>query len=405
MVTQVSSILEMIRNAPPLSMKEESMGSIAKKILSSLASSSPLEKQAAAHAISLELQNEASKLQDLQKSFCTILSTPNWKDALLGAHQDEKIDLHAIPLKYSNNLDRPLDLSERSLFFSSAVFSASIGSTFATNKPNRLDDQEHPILDAVYGCSCFDSRGRFDGYALALGDGAGGHFGDTAQDQRIARASHFATKACARLLSAYHHPQTLQQELNALLKHIEKEIQYKAPCESTTLVACRAFPTSQGFRIVGFNVGDCLLMAWNPLTRTAHPLLDSHVSEAGTALLPEAYRSFELQTVDTELPEGSLLFLMSDGIHDTLPHAQEEKTYPNGLQYRIRTLTQLETILGSLPSNAPSELYLRTLIQKTFAGTETLRQQQTSPAIQIGDDFSIIQCHLIKPRSEGCKIS
>ena len=159
-------------------------------------------------------------------------------------------------------------------------------------------------------------------------------------------------------------------------------------------MACRAFPTDKGFRIVGFNVGDGMMVAWHPQIKTAYQLFSANATEARTAFLPDAYRPFEIQMIDILLPKGSLLFLLSDGIHDRLAFREEEKNYPNELHYRIRSLTKLESILGDIPAQSPIDAYMNAIIQTCMTAAEKERKKNHLKNIQMGDDLSILQCYL-----------
>jgi hypothetical protein len=355
---------------------------------------STVERWALIQKIDREFSQKTSEPQQValfKKALC-LSSTEGWKNHLLETQYEVKIDLSHQFLQYSNSLKNPLKIKNRLLFFSNQQICSAIGSSFATNKPERLDKTGHHILDSLFACNCPEVNGS--GFALALADGAGGHLGDLNQDERIARASHLGTKTSARIFSAYRTPEELFNQLPAIVTLIAAEIKRQTEGEGTTLVACRAFPVDTGFRVVGFNIGDGMLIAWHPSTKTVYPLFSAHVSEAGTAFLPDAYRPFEVQTIDIFLPTGSLLFLMSDGIHDHLAFTEEERKYPNNLSYRIRTLTNLESVLGGISPKAPLDVYLKTIVQSCMTAAENERKQKNKPDIQMGDDLSILQCYL-----------
>jgi len=335
--------------------------------------------------------------QSFKDALHKILHCPNWKDALLQSHRGSPIDLHFSPLNYSNALDLPITSSRFVSKTGPQEIAALYGSTFATNKPHRLNSVGHQLLDAAYGSVCYDANRCFTGFALALGDGGGGHFGDDQQDRRVARAAHFGAKACVRLLSLYTHPAALDTTI--LRQHIEdikEEVRRKGKGESTTLVACRAFPVSDGFEVIGFNIGDTMLSAWHPDTQTFRNLLPAIVTEAGTALLPDACRPFEIQFFNALVPSGAVLFLMSDGIHDMLPHTENTAEYSNGLQYRMRRLQEEEMsrLLFSIDASRPTVAYLQTIVEESVRKIEGIRQESTIPDVQIGDDALVLGCRL-----------
>lgn len=315
----------------------------------------------------------------------------NWKDNILGVEKKNVLDIHNYFLSYNNSLEYPIFFDNRFSLFKEKDTFAIIGSTFATNKSYRLDSKGHHILDSIYSSICFRSN-KFNGYALALGDGAGGHFGEEKQDATIARASHFATKASVRLLSAYLDPDLLAKDLLDVVNLVAEEISQKAFFEGSTLVACRLFLQEDNFRLIGFNIGDSLLLGFNPINKTTYNLLPSNVTEAGTAIIPTAYKSFEIHTIDCILPFDTILFLLSDGVHDELKYEEEKKIYPNKLEYKTHKILSLESLLKEIPINAPVEAYVKKIVDSaiTSINQKRLKALESKDQIQIGDDVAIL---------------
>ena len=379
--------------------KEIPLSNIVDSCLRLVDAKSPLERWSIVRAFNKEFSKKTAdleKVKALKKGLCEASKTSNWKGALLGALSDSVVDVRHLYLQYSNAWDLPLKTEERVKFFPGLRIQAACGSTFATNIQKCLNEKGNYLLDAVYGCVCMD-QGFFNGYALAVGDGAGGHLGDDQQDIMIARAAHFAVKGGVRFLSAYHQPDKLANDLVLIIDALKHEVLSKSRGEDTTVACCRAFPVEDGFRIVGFNIGDNMVVAWDPATKRSYNLLPSRCSKAGTALFPSSFRAFEVEIVDTIIPDGCLLYLMTDGAHDTLPHIEEENVYPNELGYTVRTLDRLNDILGDIPANSNPELFLQMMVREAYDGAERLRQQgQANANTRIGDDLSLIQCHLKK---------
>lgn len=286
-------------------------------------------------------------------------------------------------------------MDNRVHFQDSFPIKTAFGSTFATNKLHRIDAKGDHILDATYGGLCPDQ-----GYALAIGDGSGGHFGDEHQDKRIWRAAHFASKACVRFLAAYSSPDQLKADFNKIIDAIKKEVQRKAVGESTTLACCRTFPMKEGSQVVGLNIGDNMVIAWDPKTNKLTNLLPSRCSEVGTALIPGPCKPFEIEVLDVLVPHGTRIMFMTDGMYDTLPYVEEGKTYPNGLSYKVRALK--EDLFEGLHEDQ-SNPELKRLMERCFEGAEQQRLAQKEPNVQIGDDLSVILCRVesLKTLSNG----
>ena len=396
----VTSIRQYCQGNAPVSQQE-----LAKATLLALTTLSPAEKWAVIQKISREFTHETantSYVTLLKQALCLpshkeSTKIPPWKETLLGTKLQVHLNVHHHFLKYSNSLNLALDSTLRTQCFQAGKISALIGSTFATNKPNHLNNQGHTILDALFAVTLpspkkHKSKSSDTGVeeiVLALADGAGGHFGDSTQDTRIAQASYTAVKTCSRLFSAYQSPELLLKDLPSLITIIGKEIQQKALGEGATLTGCRTFREGTGFRVIGVNVGDGLLFGWHPESQIVYSLLPAHASEVGPAYLPTACRSFEIHTVDALLPNGTHLFLMSDGLHDHLPFQEEQKTYTNGLTYRARTLTDVKEDLGSIPLHSPPQAYPQVLVKRCFQRAEQERNgyhtPQTQPNIQMGE--------------------
>ncbi|MGR3974009.1 MAG: protein phosphatase 2C domain-containing protein [Candidatus Rhabdochlamydia sp.] len=362
----------------------------------------PLDRRAAVQSLALELiQFKSLDNLDALKKKLLPSSQPHWKAALLNVNLTTTLNLHEVNIEYSNRMNLPLGL-ERVKVIRDQELSTVFASTFATNQEHRINDEGNTLLDAVFAASCVNAQGSFSGFALALSDGAGGHFGDHQQDKRISKAAHIATKLAVQLMSAYHQPEMLIADFPALIWQVSQAIQDKAQGEGATLVACRVFPTSRGFRVIGINIGDNMLVSWDPTTQLFSQLFASHATEVGTAFLPNVYRPFEVQKIDQTLPNKSLLFLMSDGVHDTLPFEEREGVYPNGLKYSIRSLTGMETLFKSVDPTTSTMTYLDALTGKSLQGAERLRQERLNQVNScIGDDFSLLECRLVNPQSNG----
>lgn len=316
-----------------------------------------------------------------------------WKNRFLDTNYEKVVDFSHFPLNFNNDLNISLHANGRLHSYTSPQICAAIGSCFATNNPALQKKDGHHVLDSLFACRCQGKYGP--DFTLALADGAGGHFGDVHQDQRIALASHLGTKTAARIFSAYSSPEELYEALPKIVTSIALEIRRKAKGEGTTLLACRAFSMEEGYRVIGFNLGDCMLMGWHPETKAVYSLCSSHATEMGTAFFPDAYRAFEVQKIDVLLPKGTVLFLMSDGIHDDLPHTEEEKKYPNELGYRSRVLTNFGAIFDRLPQDLSSpDDYVHAVIQASLSYAEVERLKPHDPDFRMGDDISILQCIL-----------
>jgi len=339
--------------------------------------------------------------------FPSLPQTKEGKKALPQQNARQIVHIRSPYITYNNSLQEPIKETRFSLQ-SSAYVASLVGSTFFTNKEEYLNARGHTLLDAAYGMSYLNTQGEFKGFSLGLGDGAGGHFGDSFQDEKIARAAYTNSKWAARFLGAYDTPDQLKEEMVELLpllkqRVIDRGIGAEKMGESSTLLACRLFHSEASFRCIGFNIGDGLAFSWDPQAQTIHSLLPSSVTEAGTALFPEPYNSFEIATIDTTLSEGAYLFLLSDGVHDLLPHLEEAGVYPNGLKYRTRELHKIKELFSNVESGASPSFYLKILRDALLERAETTRQSacKSQERGQWGDDALAIGCMLAASAPEN----
>ena len=376
----------------PVSSDNEEAGKVAKMVISNTRNMPQESKMEVLQILNDSMkQNKSTRSELLCKKICDLTKSDNWKNGIIGSFCEDILTIRHRFISYSNNINIPIT-KERFGFLKNKEAALYFGSTFATNKEHRLDEEGNHLLDAVYSARCYDRSGAFTGFALALADGAGGHFGDDTQDKNIAKTAYFATKSCVRFFSSYHQSEEFKQELPSIILSIKNQVQQKG-IEGSTLISCRAFLERNGFRIIGFNIGDCMMIAWDPQSQKLYDLLPSHVSEAGTAIFPVNYRDFEVHKVDQTIPAGSLIFLLSDGVHDLLSFSEKEETYPNGLTYRTRHLNDIDQLFKDIDKKAHAEVYIKKIIKQVIQNIEELRKN-VKEETQIGDDVSIIGCHL-----------
>ena len=149
-----------------------------------------------------------NKINELKYIICLNGHYDNWKDALFGIKSSRLQKNYFSEIQPDIDAVNPLCLNELQFKQKLSANSYSvIGSSFKTNKLSILGDskEQHAkpkimhCLDALYLTENHDSHNNICGFTLALGDGAGGHFGDAEQDKQIARAAYFGSKHAVRL--------------------------------------------------------------------------------------------------------------------------------------------------------------------------------------------------------------
>ena len=286
-----------------------------------------------------------------------------------------------------------------------------VGSTFTSNKPQyNKPGQDSHVLDATCIAQHLNEQGEVDGVIMALGDGCGGHFADAHQDKTIARSAHFASKHAVRVLSTFKHPDDLINHLGEIVAAIKLEVTQKSPLENTTLLCCRTFLHADGLRVVGFNIGDGLLAAWDVEQKKIRTLSPSVVTEYGVAQFPSVYKKHEVHAIDLIIPQTHQLFIMSDGMVDGLPTYQQDKVYPNNIKYRE---TYIDHNKFKFKREVSSQEQVEFLVMQVIQKMEDHRTQQllgSSEMNQFGDDIAIagVDLSVITARLKsdpGCVLS
>jgi hypothetical protein len=264
---------------------------------------------------------------------------------------DNKISLHhavcaynlsaADPVNKISKADR-LTTMEKSSYRGSQF--TAMGSTFFTNNQTRItesfkDNKPIPthVLDAAYtailpnGDAC-----------IAIGDGCGGHKEDP-QDEAIAYMAHAATKAAVQELAPYSSGSKLNEDIanRRVVERIKAltiqkfETKYNGKfkdryaTEATTLACARTFQHTvteklNVIKVVGFSVGDSLLVAWSPSKKEFTTLcasrnkLDWDMREE-VAMFPKRFGDKELQPFTAFLELDAVIIGLTDCVKDHIP--------------------------------------------------------------------------------------
>jgi hypothetical protein len=315
----------------------------------------------------------ANKVNELKKS---LGKGNNWKDALLAVDCEKLQDRKFALISY----DADASKSYKSTFENALcqnTFSI-IGSCFKTNVQRHLANNQGKghCLDALYVTRSKENHSM----TFALGDGAGGHFGDDVQDKSIARAAHFATKAAVRFLNTITTPEGFMQNYKWFVKAIAQEVQTKVKHEGTTLVVGRTFFTQNQYRCVGFTIGDSLCFAWDPIAKQCISVAPAHVISQGSAAFPTIYKDHEVHIFDVILPPGCILFAISDGIYDHLPCIQQAKKYPDDIDFTETMLDGnfITQLFHEVPVDAQPAIYADALNKSVMEKMEQLRLQKVA---------------------------
>lgn len=304
-------------------------------------------------------------------------------------------DHHDIHIKPHVDLSVPIQLNDTTRFVlrpsaNPLHMTAVMGSTY-TSSQKKHHDELH--LDAIY-CDYLHDNQRVTDVVVAVGDGCGGHI-TPEEDIMIALATHHATQHAASTLAQFNiTSQTLIETAQAISKdatqHILSETQRRNPNivpGSTTLAAAKVTLADQRFIFTGFNIGDCLIAAYNPHTRELFSLLNARQSHGmgglGTASIASRTNRYEIVTYSQEIPEDCILLVMTDGCYEYLATfiEAEQKNVKDRMNitcdYRYREYrldeTKILPLFATLALNAPVDHYRDALMQAVVAEVEQRR--------------------------------
>lgn len=233
------------------------------------------------------------------------------------------------------------------------TFGNAAGISSSTYKGMRKGGAPMVLDSATVHYARHPDTGGLTHVAVALADGAGGHRTPD-EDELIAATSHTACQASVQGMSKYNNPDDL---IRALPSIIDSEVNPKARkaglnSQYCTIVAAMSFETKSGQRLIGYSLGDAMMVSWNPKTGTLRNILPAEciggspkgVGNCGTS-------SKDARMVDITLEDGEMLIPMCDGVWEHLPLGPDEEQ-GNGVVIRRLDETKMSSILSELGKTA-----------------------------------------------------
>ena len=359
------------------------------------------------------------RIKDLKACFCQKGGNTNWKDALLGLRVTpvfDKGNKYYFPLSFHPNVAETIQFDKsrfQSLTLNNDQISSYglVGSTFATNKSYILTESQDNlgnhkpthVLDAMYAVQLLDREKQVDGVAIAVGDGCGGHFGTEEQDKAIASTAYYACRHSVRLISAYLTAEDLLRDISFIVEYVKKEIERKYVRnsgviiykEGTTLACGRTFKQKDGsFRFIGFSIGDSMIGAWDPITKTWQTIAPARVQvfregQTATAIFPTSYKLDEIHTIDCIVSKDTILIPLTDGVYDHLPCIRKRKTSSDNsiTQKTVVDDEKIKEILAKKPCNT-AQACIQTLAEYAIASVEKQRKQELLESEQAAQEIA-----------------
>lgn len=150
----------------------------------------------------------------------------------------------------------------------------------------------------------------------------------------------------------------------------------------TTLSVFRTFPGEGGKNVVvGVNVGDSMVVAWNPATKTFRTLGEAAVDK--NTGMPVKFPNVRDKPAELrfkeEIDDGEIVFALSDGITDCLEKAKVrfeiEGSSVTQATYTVDELdpVQMKHILSTVPEFSPPEAYVQAIMTEVYQELEYRR--------------------------------
>ncbi|MBA3537351.1 MAG: hypothetical protein H0T84_12215 [Tatlockia sp.] len=354
----------------------------------------------------------------------------NWKDVLLNIDSSyQPISCTFLEQKrIYPDIEKPISLTNEERFKTSRKKNVCTisGSSFATdNTKQRLEDtldesgkpKESAILDASYTASISD------GWVIAVTDGCGHH--DTEiKNEAIGRTSYFAAKNACRLMAGYADADSLRKNLHELKERVNKELPVKVRAhrnqslrprntwelDKTTLACGRAFHMDNGnFRFVGLNIGDSMLITYNSRSKSFETIAKARqifrgFGHASPAALPGLCMDNEVVTFDVSLPEGSIVFGLTDGVWDYLP-TQENSDENQDLNGFIETEIDFTRMMADtnfkLPRQVTASRLTKAIADYSLYRTEQERINRIAKAVEAKLSEPTLKSDLLRLQTEG----
>lgn len=198
-----------------------------------------------------------------------------------------------------------------------------VGSTFfkVHDEKDSSFVTEH-IHDAFYLHARVCADHQNDGIVAAIADGQGHSKRDKVEDTKILRAAKFAAKNAVIELSQFTDPDLLKEHLHDVKAAvINKMVDKKIDNNDAALAAYATFNDGTQTRVVGFAVGKNLLFAWDPAGKKLIEIFNPMDRDQATI---NRHSDKEFNTIDCNIPHGSVIIALTDGGYEFLPQTKSE---------------------------------------------------------------------------------
>lgn len=293
--------------------------------------------------------NLNSKIEKIKSLL--VINNKQWKSKLLQADYITLHDIHKVKVNFNKTANQAIQFENRFTETYSTDIAIMTGSSFSTNKEYILKEESsnyHLVLDAAY----IAKQGTQT--LIALADGCG-HFKEYPKNISTSRSAHFACKNAIRYMSLVNNADQLKQNLASFIPLLEDQLRSKASLldfqGQTTLLAAKTFVAADAIRVVGINVGDSLLIAWQPQINQVQVLAPARVikrdkfNQWSPLSIPGNYVYELAYPFDYTFRNSVVLIHMTDGLYEGLKCTYTEVKIGN---YPCQQITVEAGILENL---------------------------------------------------------
>ena len=372
-----------------------------------------IKEMAQSYQFELGVTSSVERITELQKALnehFNISDPTGWKSSWYNQYSNDAsflLNLEHKQVKAPKSEHRHLkDLitAGRLQPFNEGLVAGFLGNTFTTNREILLTKGEY-VLDATY----FTASER--ALTLAGGDGYE-HPSSIVRRERISRVAYFGNKHLVRLANTYSKVKELYNDLDILFREAAREARIKSGSDeraSATLIKVFLKKGAKKVSVVVGSVGDALAFAYDPASKRFISLANPREYADGlggfspVSFMDQDLRPDQIDRVITDIPTGSFVFFMTDGIWEDLDPSEEVKG-----EYKLKRVEKkAKTLIQRVKTDSVTALDYREIFshhcivraeEKRQNFLKEFSESKEPRGIEFGDDVTMVVFQIVKQR-------
>lgn len=283
----------------------------------------------------------------------------------------------------------------------------ALGSTFATTDPQVIKRNIEPITGAPILTHTLDTSyaaiTKEGGIVLSIADGSGGH-SDPKEDVAIAEMAHALNEWSAEILKNYSNADALAKDLKTVdgkipvIEKVREQVKtnfdvttYNYYHPQATLASVRCFPQADGsIRALGFNVGDCTIVAWNVEEKKFFTLSPSRMIGTAAALLPDSFRTKDAHVFDITLPMKTIILGFTDFVTEHFPCSTITDSQ-TGVVEKTLIPSSMAALLSPLPQDVSVAKVSQTILREIFSNAQNQLDEEKKRSIAARKKYTALR--------------